>query len=743
MNRSTYGTFYLSLFLLLCQSTLHAATTRPTTATIQGDAMVNGRASRWATAGTWSGPGGLSLWGLNAESELRPSVGDPCVITNFDAGHTVAWAATAPDANGVMTIDASTPETVWARGAAYAHVYLFAASPQEIAIHLSHDGIKSFAWLNGVPIALAEDTSAQRLSSVTNEVGPSTMSATDQGNRLSVASIKPESPVDGKLALQQGWNRVLVKVIVQLPKRSAVRLAATFTELNGKPLSNVATDAIDPTVAPRFHAQASMMVPVCYVDAPVNLPLAGDNVRLSVTLKWNPQKGQPAEPPSPLTPFQATLRMIVDDYDGHEVASVDTPATFPGTVSIPLNRSFNTGYFSVRLALMDPSGGLIVQYPPDGFSVIGGTTNQQQRMVNKKVAVTYYFMGSDDRYKTLYFPYMRRMGIYRNVGGHNSPALEMYKEAQAEHLSLACDLWTGRTKEFLQSYITETAPCVKVYKGMNEIDIRRDLRGTPESWVAKEKQDYELVHQIDPSAIYIGGSLVRVGIDSWFEQCLSLGIDQYQDAWDVHAYPQTMPKLEAIIGNSTNESEAGLLAVYRRLGKQNIKPLWLGETGARASHGFDARRWQAESIAKLIAWANSRREFDVIGFLVPWWYSRSKPMSDISDIELGHMPGEAALYTANALIDGLGYRRIATDPDIQAAWFGSTLMAWTTGRSREVEFDVSNNERPLTDPWIKIDVVGQRSSIAQPVSAKIRITVTSSPQYLLTESVYRQLTASN
>jgi hypothetical protein len=49
----------------------------------------------------------------------------------------------------------------------------------------------------------------------------------------------------------------------------------------------------------------------------------------------------------------------------------------------------------------------------------------------------------------------------------------------------------------------------------------------------------------------------------------------------------------------------------------------------------------------------------------------------IWDYSMGHKPGEAAMYTASALIDGLPYQAFdAKDATIQAAYFGETFMIW-------------------------------------------------------------------
>ncbi len=92
----------------------------------------------------------------------------------------------------------------------------------------------------------------------------------------------------------------------------------------------------------------------------------------------------------------------------------------------------------------------------------------------------------------------------------------------------------------------------------------------------------------------------------------------------------------------------------------------LGEAGAKAAHGFSGRLWQAEQAAKMIAWVNSRPDYPGIAFYVgheyDWGYGR------LWDYSMGHKPGEAALYTAGALIDGLPYKAADTqDANVQAA----------------------------------------------------------------------------
>jgi hypothetical protein len=264
---------------------------------------------------------------------------------------------------------------------------------------------------------------------------------------------------------------------------------------------------------------------------------------------------------------------------------------------------------------------------------------------------------------------------------------------------------------------------------------------TAEKWVARTKIEYELSHQARPDAFYVGGSLVRVGATKereWFEGCLKLGLDKYLDAWDVHAYPQKAPLLERSVSNAANETELGVLNAYKRLGMENKLPFILGETGARSCHGLDARRWQAAMIAKMTAWTNSRDDFKFIGFLIAWTYSRNLPgLAAEGDIQFGHEPAEAALYTASALVDGLPYRREELfDNNVQAGYFGSTLMLW---RTDDQTLPQALNLNPGS--WVQVDVVGRVSALPVNAEGLATVNASSSPLYILKRADYEKLTA--
>ncbi|MDZ4154261.1 MAG: hypothetical protein U1E01_24600, partial [Methylicorpusculum sp.] len=332
--------------------------------------------------------------------------------------------------------------------------------------------------------------------------------------------------------------------------------------------------------------------------------------------------------------------------------------------------------------------------------------------------------------------------------GFDTKYKDQWEDAKQRGLILFADSsgdspWLNDHPEEAKNFINQAGAFTRFFKSTNEIDIRLEpewqkLRD-PAHWVERAKREYEQAHQRRSDAHYVGGSLVRPGdkegAGQWFRQVLQLGLDQYQDAWDIHAYPQNAPRFEGPIGNSDVEGESGVFAAYADLGSKNRLPFWLGETGAKVMHGSTGRRWQAEQVAKMIAWVNSRSNYLGLAFCIGYEYDLA--YGRIWDYSMGHKPGEAALYTAGALIDGLSYKAIDTKDDhIQAAYFGETFMIW---RADEVS---STWQLPLDEAksWVLVDVVGRQQALTVNASGLAEIPISSSPVYVLTRSDYDRLT---
>ncbi len=104
---------------------------------------------------------------------------------------------------------------------------------------------------------------------------------------------------------------------------------------------------------------------------------------------------------------------------------------------------------------------------------------------------------------------------------------------------------------------------------------------------------------------------------------------------------------------------------------------------------------------------------------------------------MGHKPGEAALYTASALIDGLPYKVFDTkDANNQAAYFGETFMIWRTDEA------VGNWQQQLVPgkPWVLVDVVGHIQELTVDASGNADIPISARPVYVLSRAEYERLT---
>lgn len=299
--------------------------------------------------------------------------------------------------------------------------------------------------------------------------------------------------------------------------------------------------------------------------------------------------------------------------------------------------------------------------------------------------------------------------------------------------------------------VENVARHTRYFKCVNEIDIRTEEAWTklrdPQHWVERAKWEYEAVHKARRDGIYVGGSLVRPGdmkhrprspqvpgSGDWFTQCLKLGLDQYHDYWEVHAYPQVAPRFDGPFGNGSIEDERGLLAAYKLIGRSNKLPFFMGECGAKAAHCPTGRRGQADLAAKMIAWINSRSNYMGLGFCIGHEYDWG--VGRLWDYSMGHKPGEAAMVTASALIDGLPYKAVNTgDTNIQAAYFGDTFMIWRSddkAGSWTLPADASQQ-------WVGVDVVGQVRPLAID-GGQVKVAIGASPIYVLTKAEYERLT---
>jgi hypothetical protein len=692
----------------------------------------NGVPESWLVGGLQDGIAGVSIYGVDTETVLRPNPEQGYLSTEMMGGTLRRWRSATTAQDGLTVIEERTEHDYrWSGGSAYAQLYLRVDRPTHGRLWLDHSGVSGAGWLDGRELPLKRDALASASSA--------------------------------DLTLTPGWHSVLLKLVMKLDRGQPFSFRARLTDTEGKPLESVATRTSDPSADIALNRVASMLRPLIYAEAPANLPHPGDPLKLHVDLRWHPLQPE-RELSTPLPRFRAKLRLQIKDYGGQLVATREQDGLYPGVTSLDFGKTPETGYYAVYPSLHTPEGKLIMAYPADGFSVVGGASAQKQRLERKKLWNNYYYAFADGdrsfRQPLGLFDWLERMGIYQNYGSY--PGFEaghqaLWDQARKRGLILFADTagdshWLNDTADSVRQYLDKVAPYTRYFKASNEIDIRREgdwqkLR-SPKHWVERAQREHQRVHQARPDGHYVGGSLVKpgdtgdntgypdgLGPGRWFEEVLKLGLDSHVDAWDVHAYPQQSPRFGGPIGNAATEDERGVLAAYARLKRANTLPFWLGEAGAKAAHGSTGRRWQAEQAAKMIAWVNSRADYLGIAFCIGHEYDLGQ--GRLWDYSMGHKPGEAALYTAGALIDGLPYQAVDTkDARIQAGRFGPTLMLWRAD-------DQAGDWTVKLDPaqtWVVVDVVGRAEPLAAPKDGNTRISLTASPVYVLPQLEYRRLT---
>jgi hypothetical protein len=706
----------------------------------------------WLVGGLQDGLSGVSVFGLDNETVLRPNPGQPYLSLQMMGGEMRVWRTEPTDAKGVANIESNTQHSYgWSRGSGYAQLYLHVDQPTQALLHLKQSGIRTFGWLDGLPFKLTDDPKppAGFSSSAGEQVKKLLHGLTTEGLVATALSAGSEAPQLATLELSPGWHRLLVKLVMQHDQNQRFYFAGLFTDSAGKPLDSIKTQPTDPDADLALNGIAAKLRPLIFVDAPANLPHPGDSLKLRADMRWHPVLEETALP-APLPRFPAKLRLRVVDYGGNEVAAQEIAGLFPSQVEADLGKISEPGYYAVYTSLYTPDGKLIMNYPADGFSVVRGAAEQKQRLDKKKLWNNDYYALADGDKSFMqeggYFSWLERMGIFKSYGsypGFDPQYRAKWEKAKQLGLVLFVDssgdsTWLNDNQTDGQNFINTASAFTRYFKSTNEIDIRTDAEWQklrePTHWVQRAKWEYEQAHKQRSDAHYVGGSLVRPGETDWFKQVLQLGLDRYQDAWDVHAYPQKEPRFGGPIGNGENEDERGVLAAYASLGKKNSLPFWLGETGAKAMHGLTGRRWQAEQAAKMIAWVNSRSDYLGIAFCIGHEYDLA--YGRIWDYSMGHKPGEAALYTAGALIDGLPYKAFdAKDANIQAAYFGETLMIWRT--------DEATGHWPLKldpgKPWLLVDVVGRIKELPVDASGNADIPISASPVYVLARTDYERL----
>lgn len=719
--------------------------------------LADGVPAEWLTATGWPGRCGVGRWGLDAEAQQRPNPGETFGYSFYTAGvRSGTWREKSTSKQGVCRIDDQLAESfAWGKATSYAVVYLRVDQPADAVLHYQHSGIESAVFLDGVAQTLRAD--AQPPFTLSRQTTTTQQVVARPGQEIHDDVTVPQSaqpPQAANLSLTPGWHCLVLKFVHAQSAGETVLFTARVTKPDGSAVNELSSQTVDPTVVPALnHAAAQLWPRLTLEDVPGNLPRPGERLSLVADMRLVPSFVTRYSNPTFL-PFDAVLNVRMTDYDGRELGSWQNAGTFPSVMKFDLGPAPEAGYYALTPELRHRDGRLIHRFHPDGFSVVLGNTAQRERLEKKELLNSWYYaLGDWDTFA----PWLERMGLFKNLGstpGVPANAVETWRDAQRRGIVLYGDFagdstWMNNSEADAKKVVDTTSKYTRYFKSVNEIDGRVPEQSwsattKPEQWVKRARWQYEAVHAARADALFVGGSLYCSGVSrrrhaemlsprEWFRACLELGLDNYVDAWDVHAYPQSPPRLDApSLSNSGNESDLGVLSVFQELGKKNTKPFILGETSALVWHGMSGMRWQADTAAKMAAWTNARAEWLGVAFCAAHHDRRLTA----EEYGMAHNPGEAALYTASALIDGLPYERISTeDVQVQVGKFGPTRMIWRTDDKATDWTFVLDEPRP----WVVVDVVGRARSL-EVVDGRITIKVRTSPQYLLPRAEYERLT---
>ncbi|HEY8219783.1 MAG TPA: hypothetical protein VIF86_06750, partial [Methylobacter sp.] len=285
----------------------------------------------WLVGGLQDGLSGVSVFGLDNETVLRPNPGQPYLSLQMMGGEMRVWRTEPTDAKGVANIESNTQHSYgWSRGSGYAQLYLHVDQPTQALLHLKQSGIRTFGWLDGQPLKFTDDPKppAGFSSSAGEQVKKLLHGLTTEGLVATALSVSPEAPQLATLDLSPGWHRLLVKLVMQHDQNQRFYFAGLFTDPAGKPLDSIKTQPADPDADQALNGIAAKLRPLIFVDAPANLPHPGDPLKLRVDMRWHPVLEETALP-APLPRFPAKLRLRVVDYGGNEVAAQEIAGLFP------------------------------------------------------------------------------------------------------------------------------------------------------------------------------------------------------------------------------------------------------------------------------------------------------------------------------------------------------------------------------------------------------------------------------
>ncbi|MGZ4969462.1 MAG: hypothetical protein ACXV7H_08045 [Methylobacter sp.] len=224
----------------------------PTPSAVSGESakpLKGGIPESWLVGGLEDGLAGLSVFGLDSETVMRPNPGQPYLSLQMMGGEMRTWRVEPTQADGVTEIEADTKHSYgWSRGSGYAQLYLYVDQPTQAQLHLKQSGIRTFGWLDGQPFNFADDPnpSAGFSSSAGEQIKKLLHGLTTEGLVATALSVRPEAPQLATLNLSPGWHSLLVKLVMQHDQGQRFYFAGLFTDPAGKPLDAIKTQLNDP-----------------------------------------------------------------------------------------------------------------------------------------------------------------------------------------------------------------------------------------------------------------------------------------------------------------------------------------------------------------------------------------------------------------------------------------------------------------------------------------------------------------
>jgi hypothetical protein len=144
---------------------------------------------------------------------------------------------------------------------------------------------------------------------------------------------------------------------------------------------------------------------------------------------------------------------------------------------------------------------------------------------------------------------------------------------------------------------------IHTYEVWNEPNLKEFYSGTPEQLVALARDAYEIIHQIDPTAVVVSPSITGSYGIGWLRHYLDAGGGQYADVIGYHFYAS--PK-------APEASIATMLQVREVMCNHHLEntSLWDTETGFSIESKFKVIHPLAGSLSQIVSQA------DAIGYVM-------------------------------------------------------------------------------------------------------------------------------